>query len=275
MIVDEGTMTGSPERLDVAAPVLCTEDIIASEVVPHIWVQEAEDLQNMTKKQEVSHYDLLTIRPFLKTINARLTRRRYTETPIREYLTQIQPNTLAEKYIEFYDAHPAYKIVCAGAKHHHWWEGGLETHVSEMIGICMDLMDLYPGDMVFTKTDVIIANFLHDFNKIWIYRKITDEDKQRPNKFHEKQVFTYRNNGKDDLMDGASQILLELSKASITPTDMQWSAVLFHEAAFSPAAWSYKGPSRAMDHVMTKNLLAVLINMADMYSAHFLGRSLV
>lgn len=243
--------------------------------IPEVDFSKAEVGKFYMGKKDVKHYDLMTIRPFLKTLNARLTRKRYAETSIREYLQQIQPIELAEKYLEFYDAHPGYKTVCAGAKHHHWWEGGLEEHVREMIGMGLDMMDLYPGDMVFTKSDFIIVCFLHDFNKIWIYRKITPEDKENKNrKFHEKQVFTYASNGRADIMDGYSMILLELAKAGIIPTDMQWSAVLFHESAFSPAGWQYGGPSKTMDTVNTRNLLAVFVNMADMYSSHFLGRSI-
>lgn len=228
-----------------------------------------------TGKIDCSHYDLMTVRPFLKSHNARLTRKRYAETTIKEYLAQIQPGELAEQYLTLYDAYPFYNEVCAGAKHHHWWKGGLAQHVCEMIGIGMDFMDLYPGDFTFTKSDLIIACFLHDFNKIWIYREITTEDRDKNKKLHEKQVFTYATNGRAEIMDGYSMILLELAKIGIVPSDIQWSAVLFHEAAFSSAGWSYGGPSKTMDTVNTRNLLAPFINMLDNYSAHFLGRSLV
>lgn len=238
-------------------------------------LDKEDPIVKVMAKEDVQHYDLMTVRPFLKTMNARLTRKRYADTSIREYLQQIQPIELAEQYLEFYDSHPEYKVVCAGAKHHHTWKGGLEQHVREMIGMGLDMMDLYPGDMTFTKSDFIISCFLHDFNKIWIYREITADDKARPNKFHEKQVFTYHKNGRADIMDDYSMILLELAKAGIVPSDIQWSAVLFHESAFSSAGWQYGGPSKAMDTVNTRNLLAVLVNMVDMYSSHFLGRSLV
>jgi 23S rRNA maturation-related 3'-5' exoribonuclease YhaM len=175
-----------------------TEDLIERDIdkeAPVIQLPPKESL--MTK---VDHYDLLTVRPFLKTHNARLTRKRYAETSVREYLNLIEPAELKEQYLEFYDAHPLYKTVCAGAKHHHWWKGGLETHVCEMLGIGMDLMDLYAGDMVFTKSDFIISCFLHDFNKIWIYRELTSEDKaNNPKKYHEKQVFGYHNNGREEI----------------------------------------------------------------------------
>lgn len=233
-------------------------------------------MEATSKIQEVKHLDLEEVRPFLKNLGARLVRKRYAETNIRDYLLQIEPAELSKQYVAFYDAHPFYKDVCAGAKHHHWWKGGLEQHVREMIGVGLDLMDLYTGDMLFTKSDFIIACFLHDFNKIWIYRELTAEDREKnPKKYHEKQVFGYANNPREDIMDGYSMILIELAKSNIVPTDIQWSAVLFHESAFSPAGWAYGGPSKTINTVNTRNTLAVLVNIVDMYSAHFMGRSLV
>jgi hypothetical protein len=233
-------------------------------------------MEATSKIQEVKHLDLKEVRPFLKNLGARLVRQRYAETSIREYLLQIEPTELSKQYVAFYDAHPAYKEVCAGARHHHWWQGGLEQHVREMIGIGIDIIDLYTGDISFTKSDFIIACFLHDFNKIWIYRKLTADDREKnPKKYHEKQEFGYTNNPREQIMDGYSMILLELAKFGIIPSDPQWSAVLFHEAAFSPAGWGYGGPSKTMDTVNTRNTLAVLVNMVDMYSSHFLGSSLV
>src|SRR5271165_791912 len=79
----------------------------------------------LTGKDAVRHFSLMEVRPFLKSINARLTRKRYAETTMRDYLSAIEPAGLAEKYLEFYDKLPFHKEVCAGAKHHHWWKGGL------------------------------------------------------------------------------------------------------------------------------------------------------
>ncbi len=129
--------------------------------IPTINLDEAAPIVHPpVERQNVRHFSLMEIRPFLKSIDARLTRRRYSETTMREYLAQIQPTGLAEQYLEFYDAFPFHKEVCAGAKHHHWWKGGLEDHLREMIGIGIDIMDLYPGDFTFSKSDLIIAVFL-------------------------------------------------------------------------------------------------------------------
>lgn len=248
--------------LDAAAPIINMEEVVGNVKV------------HTMAKEDVQHYDLMTVRPFLKTQSARLTRKRYATTPIREYLQQIQPAELAEKYLEFYDAHPFFKETPAGAKHHHWWKGGLEDHVREMIGIGMDMMDLYPGDMTFSKSDLIIVCFLHDFDKIWIYKYITAEDRQRPNRFKDKQVFTFHP-GVNDILDGYSLKLLELARHGIVPTNEQWSAVMFHEGGYASANFDYNGRTKTGDTVMHCNHLSPFVNMLDTYSAMLLGRTLV
>lgn len=225
-------------------------------------------------KDTVRHFNLMEIRPFLKTLNARLTRKRYSETTLREYISQIQPVGLAEQYLELYDAHPFHKEVCAGAKHHHWWKGGLESHLCEMIGLGMDLMDLYPGDFTFTKSDVIIVIFLHDFAKIWTYRYITPEEREKKsNKFKEKQIFTYVE-GAFNRLDAESTTLLELSRRGITPTDNQWSAVLFAEGGFAKAHFSFQGRTSTGSTVNTVNHLAPFVHLLDLYSSQILGKSI-
>ncbi len=213
----------------------------------------------------------------LRNKRERIIRRRYAKTTVREYLTELQDTECREKYLYFYDEHPYFVRVCAGAKHHHHWVGGLHQHVCEMIGIMLDIKDLYRGDLEnsITKDDCIIAAFLHDFAKIWQYEMITDEDRERDytHKYKEEQTFKITNDA-FNIVTPDSKLLLELSRYNITPTEKQWSAVLFHEAAFSPSGWAYGGPSRTMSTVNKRNPLAVLINMADMYSSQVIGGSI-
>ncbi len=226
------------------------------------------------EKQNVRHFSLMEIRPFLKSINARLTRQRYSETTLEEYLEQIEPRVLAQQYLHFYYAHPFHKEVCAGAKHHHWWKGGLEDHLREMIGIGIDIMDLYPGDFTFSKSDLIIAVFLHDFGKVWTYRYITDDDRSKnPKKFKEQQVFTYTD-GQFNTLDAESRILLTLSRHGITPTDEQWSAVIFAEGGFSAAMYDFGGRSATGNTIFAKNHLATFVSVLDQWSAQILGKGI-
>lgn len=224
--------------------------------------------------EKVQHYDLMTVRPYLKANNARLTRKRYASTPIREYLSQIEPVELSEKYLEFYDAHPFYKEVCAGAKHHHWWKGGLEDHVREMIGIGLDIHDLYCGEHTFSKSDIIIVCFLHDFDKIWGYTYITNEDRAKnPKKFKDQQIFRVKE-GYDRILDGYSLKLLELARFGIVPTNEQWSAVMFHEGGYSTANFGWGGTTKTAQSINSNNHLAPFIHMLDIYSASILGKSI-
>lgn len=223
---------------------------------------------------EIKHFDLQEVRPFLAGLGARLTRKRYARTTLREYLSQIEPVEMAEQYLQFYDAHTFHKEVCAGARHHHWWKGGLEAHLCEMIGVGLDMMNLYPGDFDFSESDVIISVFLHDFAKVWLYREITPQDRERtPGKFKENQVFTYRD-GAFDILDAENKILLELSRTGIAPTDKQWSAVLFAEGGYSKANFGYQGRTNTGNTVNHANHLAPFIHILDMYSSQLLGRSI-
>lgn len=268
-----------PERnpLDEAAPIIHPPVDSKYATIPEHVEGEIEHCNagpEPIRKNAVKHYDLMSVRPLLKAMDARLTRKRYATTSIEDYLNQIQPTGIAEIYLDFYNANPFYKEVCAGAKHHHWWKGGLEDHVREMIGMGMDLMDLYPGDYTFTKTDLIIVCFLHDFNKIWGYRYITAEDREKnPTKFKDPQIFTYRE-GTTNILDGYSQILLTLARKGIVPTNEQWSAVLFHEGGFSPNHFTWGGTSETSKTINSKNHLAPFVHALDMISSQILGRSI-
>jgi hypothetical protein len=205
----------------------------------------------------------------------RVRRARYARTTVRQYLESLTP-PLAEQYCKLHDAHSYYDQVCAGAKHHHWWLGGMSDHVKEMIGLCLDLYDLYPGDLknLVTRDDIIVACYLHDFAKVWMYEFIDEEDRERnPKKYLEQQLFkpVY---GAFNIVDEESKTLLTLSKFGIVPTEKQWSAVLFAEGGYADRNFGINGLTHVADTVMAQNPLAVLIHMADLYSSQVLGRSI-
>lgn len=221
----------------------------------------------------ITYYTPATVQDFLKDHDARFRRARYAKTTMEQYLGMIAPADLASKYLTMYRAHPFHKEVCAGAKHHHWWKGGLEDHLTEMIGIGFDIMDMYPGDFSFTKSDLIIAVFLHDFSKVWTYRYITNDDVAK-DKFKDKQVFTYTD-GQFNILNEESRIILECGKFGIVPTDQQWSAVIFAEGGFSQAMFDFQGRSTPGNTVFTVNHLATFTSILDQWGAQILGRSIV
>lgn len=212
----------------------------------------------------------------LRESGTRLIRERYSKKHMIDYLKGLSDPVLRDKYVAFHNEHLDFDHVCAGARHHHWWIGGLEDHVIEMIGVCFDLLDLYRGDFngKITKDDCVIACYLHDFAKIWTYELISDEDREKnPKKYSEQQLFKPVN-GAFNLVDEESKTLLELSKYAIVPTEAQWSSVLFAEGGYADRNFTFGGISRTADTVMSNNPLAVITHIADMYSSQLLGGSI-
>lgn len=218
----------------------------------------------------------VSISDALRNKHERIIRRRYAKTSIREYLEQISDEELRKKYLEFYDGHIYFQQVCAGAKHHHHWVGGLVDHCREMIGVMLDIKDLYRGDFEgkISKDEVVISVLLHDFSKIWSYELLTDDDRERnPHKYLEAQSFKY-SYGHFNIVDEYSKLLLELGKYGIVPSEKIWSAVLFHEGGYSDHNFTYGGTSKTGDTVMSHNPLAVILHIGDMYSSQILGGSI-
>jgi len=211
----------------------------------------------------------------LKTQGIKVVRHRYRNVPILDYLDQIQDPVLRTGLRALYEAHPFFSEAPAGARHHHWWAGGLENHCTEMIGLGLDLMDLYSGDVSFSKDDLITTVFLHDFSKVWIYRYITPEEREKkPKTFNPKQVFTYRA-GATDILDAEGLTATTLMRFGIPITDRQWSAVLFAEGGFSSARFGFAGqPTHTGTRVTHENALAAFVAMLDSYSSQLLGQEL-
>lgn len=218
-----------------------------------------------------------TIEDVLSDSSMRLSRARYSRATVRDYLNQIDPPELAAKYLKLHEDNSFYDQVCAGAKHHHHWIGGLADHVTEMIGIAFDMYDLYRGDLEnrITKSDIIIGCYLHDFAKVWTYEFIQEEDREKdPKKYKEEQTFKLLNSGAFAILDEESKTLLTLGRYGIVPTDMQWSAVLFAEGGWADACWGPGRQTNTSNTVMSRNPLAVLMHIVDMYSSQILGRSI-
>lgn len=237
-----------------------------------------EQLYNNEAPKEKHPVVSISISEMLSTepVGLRLRRARYAKTSLAEYLYSISEPDVAKKFVDLHQANPYYNQVCAGAKHHHYWVGGMKDHVTEMIGVCLDLYDLYKGDLqnYITRDDIIIACYLHDFAKVWTYELLTDEIRDKyPDKYKEPQVFKSVS-GAFNVVDEESKTLLYISRFGIHPTEMQWSAVLFAEGGYSDANFTINGLSRTADTVMSHNPLAVLVHMADMYSSQILGGSI-
>lgn len=224
---------------------------------------------------EVEKYSILETSLHMKANGSRMVRQRYQPNTMVQYLMEIQPAELGQKYLDFYYKFPFYNEVCAGAKHHHYWSGGLLQHVLEMIGMGLDIMQLYPGDFnSFTKDDLVIVCFLHDFAKVWQYRRITDEDRIKNPKLLPAQVFTYTD-GQFNYFNHETKTLLELARFGIVPTDLQWSSVVFAEGGFAQAHYDFGGISEQSAKIMKVNPLSVFVSMLDAYSSQMISGSLI
>jgi hypothetical protein len=211
----------------------------------------------------------------LKEQGIKVVRHRYKKMSVRDYLVQVVDDPLQNGLLRLHDDHPFFREAPAGAKHHHWWKGGLDEHCVEMIGVGLDLMDLYLGDVTVTKDDLITAVFLHDFSKVWLYRPITFEERERkPDKFKPQQVFTYTE-GATDILDAEHLTVVTLARYGIPVTPQQWSAVVFAEGGFSKAHFGFAGQrTHTGGRVNHDNPLAAFISMLDLYSAMLLGQEL-
>jgi hypothetical protein len=179
----------------------------------------------------------------------------------------------AHKYTELLAETAYFFEAPAGAKHHHWWVGGLHQHVLEMVAWSIDQVDRYPeAYRDITLEDIIVTALLHDFDKVWMYERLSPEDETNP-KYASGQMFksTSRHTS---MLDGLNLTLLHLARRGIVPTEKQWSAILFAHGGYADANFTLAGPSRAGSTVMHANNLAVLLNMADMYSSQLLGKSI-
>lgn len=236
---------------------------------------EHEEEQRDIFDRSNSSLRVISLDEILRDPGIRIRRARFDCITIKDYLSLLQEPQRSQ-YLAFHEAHPYYNQVCAGAKHHHWWIGGLADHVCEMIGVGLDLFSLYKGDLEgkVSRDDIIIACYLHDFAKIWTYELIEDRDREKnPYKYHPMQLFKVVD-GAFNILDEESKTLLHLTRAGIIPTDRQWSAVLFCEGGWADASFGAAGRSRTTNTVTHDNPLVVLTNMVDLYSSQILGRSI-
>lgn len=210
----------------------------------------------------------------LKSQGYRLIKHRFTNKKPIEYLEEIQPEDLAKKFIKLHEDHPFFDQVCAGCKHHHVETGGLARHVSEMIGWCLDITALHSGDWEgkVSKTDIIIGCYLHDFSKVWTYDYLSPEEQRELPIELKWQEFK----AKDGLLKYVTEdakLLMELAKYGIILSERQVGSVLFAEGGYSQANFDWMHLTKTAGTGLSDNPLAVLVSMADGFSAFILGRT--
>lgn len=196
---------------------------------------------------------------------------------VRSYIERIG-SADRDKWLLFYDFHrELFESVAAGARHHHWWKGGLQDHCLEMLNLAEDIFGRYYNRFSSINfNDVILTVFLHDFAKIWWYRPITAEERAaKPDKFKEKQEFTSVE-GCDRILDAEGRLAAYLMRwpGGLPISDTVWSAVVFAEGGFAKTNFSFGGTTRTSDTVFSSNKLATLVHCLDMISSQIWGNSI-
>lgn len=138
----------------------------------------------------------------------------------------------------------------AGQTHHHNFTGGLLFHTAEVLTIMFRLKNYLPYNNLtypkadFSEVEMIVAAYLHDFAKIVTYVEEAKDAWRWADIELPDEVWT----------------LNELAKAKISLTPNELNALLYAEGGWS----NFK------DFVKNMKPLAVLLHMADMWSAKVL-----
>lgn len=234
-------------------------------------------METAVKQAEITKsYPLGTALKILEEQGIRARRSANRPKSMADYIAMLTDEHESPSWISFYEAHrEAFEKAPAGAKQHHWWKGGLHDHCTEMLGLAEDLFVLYPGKFNGLHFDEVIQTvFLHDFPKIWWYREITSEERAaKPDKFHEKQVFTYVE-GVDRILDAEGKLAAYLTRWPLPVSDRVWSGVLFAEGGFSKAHFKFGGTTGTSASVAKNNPVATIIHCLDLISSQLWGRSL-
>jgi hypothetical protein len=217
--------------------------------------------------------DIRAAMAYMEEQGARMVRYRYSKTNTCDWLSEISPQTEAEKWLAFHLAHPEFQHAPASVRLHHKWSGGLSDHVRQMIGICLDIKQLYAGDWgAVSISDIIIGCYIHDFAKIWKYEKLTAEELAQLKDNEKGQEFRYKD-GAFRYVTEEVKLIQELAKHGIQLTELQAGSLLFAEGGYSDAHFGFAGRTETSTTGHTTNPLAVLISIADLYSACILGGS--
>jgi len=185
-------------------------------------------------------------------------------TRLVKHLKQVQPKELSTKLVSLAmslgEDDPdgewvGLKRAPAGRRRHHHKEGGLVVHTNQMIEFCLSLYHERPAPFktVLNPSDIIVACFLHDIHKA--HRCFRDSPDARETELPFEYLPDHERYLPDDI-----QTLALAANAGITLTKQQTNAIICAEAGYG----------RFGD--MDRSKLAVIISMADDYSAFVLKK---
>lgn len=149
----------------------------------------------------------------------------------------------------------------AAVKHHHSYAGGLYTHIKEVMNIAIDLFDKSPDVYNCNRDDVIIATFVHDFNKIDQYCTAPEWKKIKYQQEFDKKPRVWLN-------ESARTVRL-CSDYGLILNDVILNAVCLHHGSWSTDIDSKYGYVQTDDFTQ----LAILLHVADLLSSQVFDKA--
>lgn len=180
---------------------------------------------------------------------------------ILDLLNMIADDKLKQKMLILYeDVIEEFTTKPASIRGHHKWPGGMYEHVQQTMAIALELYQAHPDWYKCSTDEVLVAAFIHDFNKIGVYRRTKEDWKIRKGQLFEwdPSIIEMSDAGKATWL--CAQYGIGLSAHVV-------NAVAFHHGGWSSECanvYSTKGQVQ-----MTP--LAHLIHYADMMSSKVFG----
>jgi len=182
---------------------------------------------------------------------------------INELLGELSDEGLKKVIFRIYDdIEKELKSKPASTRHHHLEEGGLYRHTKEMMNLALDIFDKYPNTYDCTRDEVIVAGFVHDFNKLDLYVPAPEWKKLKYGQKFDKVNRTWIN-------ESARTVRL-CAEYGLILNDMVLNAVCLHHGGWVPDINSKFGFVESQHFTN----LATILHCADLLSAFVFGRKI-
>jgi len=179
---------------------------------------------------------------------------------IAEMLRKIQDPKLRDSTIELLKAVKDELVnKPASVKYHHKNKGGLGRHTREVMEQAITMYNINPELYACTLDQVILASFVHDFNKLDKYNELPVGDWRRQPKYGAKE-FEYSSS--KIRMNETADVVLYCAKHGLILDELVVNAVTYHHGGWSA---DFK------DSVGSMSRIAVLIHSADLISTVCFG----
>ena len=182
---------------------------------------------------------------------------------ITELLNEIQEEKTRKTMLHiFEDVKKELFEKPAAVKYHHNDAGGFGRHVKEVMNFALVQFDNNPDIFKCTRDDVIVAAFVHDFNKVDCYEEAKERDKVRYGRKFSKKKGIWIN-------ESVKTVKL-LFEYGYFPSEHILNAICLHHGSWSVDVSSPYGYVSSGDFTP----LAILLHTADLLSSHIMGGGL-